>query len=119
MVISNEPGYYEDGKYGIRVENLLEIQYVKPEDNVEKPEDDDADGASKSTEKKFLKFKKLTMIPMQKNLLDLDMMTKTELDWLDAYHELVLENISPLLEADSLAMAWLKKSCEKVDRKGR
>jgi Xaa-Pro aminopeptidase len=119
MVVSNEPGYYEDGKYGIRVENLMEISYVKPEDNVEKPEDEDADGAPISTEKKFLKFRKLTMIPMQKNMIDIDMMTKTELDWLDAYHEQVLETISPLLEADSLAMSWLKRSCEKIDRKGR
>jgi Xaa-Pro aminopeptidase len=116
MVISNEPGYYEDGKYGIRVENLMEVMYVKPEHNVEKVEGDDA---PKSTEKKFLKFKKLTMIPMQNNLIDLDMMTKTELDWVDAYHQEVLANISPLLEADSLALAWLQKSCEKIDRKGR
>jgi Xaa-Pro aminopeptidase len=116
MVISNEPGYYEDGKYGIRIENLMEVQYVKAEHNVEKPEDDDA---PKSTEKKFLKFKKLTMIPMQKNLVDLDMLTDSELDWLDAYHEQVLENISPLLVDDSLALAWLVKSCEKIDRKGR
>jgi Xaa-Pro aminopeptidase len=116
MVISNEPGYYEDGKYGIRIENLMEVQYVKAEDNVEKPEDDDAPN---STEKKFLKFKKLTMIPMQKNLVDLELMADTELDWLDAYHEQVLANISPLVKDDSRALAWLTKSCEKIDRKGR
>jgi Xaa-Pro aminopeptidase len=116
MVISNEPGYYEDGKYGIRIENLMEVQYVKAENNVETSEDDDA---PKSTEKKYLNFKKLTMIPMQKNLVDLDMMTDTELDWLDAYHEQVLGKISPLVKDDTLALAWLTKSCEKIDRKGR
>jgi Xaa-Pro aminopeptidase len=113
MVLSNEPGFYDDGNFGIRIENLMEVSYVKPEFNVEESEDDDA---PKSTEKKFLKFIKMTMIPIQKNLIDLDLMTKVELDWLDAYHQQVLEKISPLLEADSPAMAWLQKSCEKIDR---
>merc|ERR1712106_605005 len=72
MVVSNEPGYYEDGNFGIRIENLLEIQYVKPEHNLE---NDDA--------KKFLKFAKLTMIPIQKNLINVGIMTDEELDWLD------------------------------------
>jgi len=116
MIVSNEPGYYEDGNYGIRIENLLEILYVKPEHNVESAEDDDAD-APNSTEKKFLKFKKLTMIPIQKNLIDIGMMSPGELDWIDAYHEEVMEKVSPLLEADSPAMVWLTKSCEKIERK--
>jgi Xaa-Pro aminopeptidase len=110
MVVSNEPGYYEDGNYGIRIENLLEIQYVNPEDDV-----GEANGESKS-EKKFLKFAKLTMIPIQKSLINLDLMTTRELDWLDSYHEDVFAKVSPLLEPGSPAMAWLTKSCEKIDR---
>jgi hypothetical protein len=62
MVISNEPGYYEDGKYGIRIENSGGP--VRESRQMLKPEDDDA---PKSTEKKFLKFK-ITMIPMQKKI---------------------------------------------------
>lgn len=111
MVVSNEPGYYEDGNYGIRIENLLEIQAVKPA--VES-----ANGEEKkdSADKNFLKFAKLTMIPIQKNLINVSLMTKEELDWLDAYHEEVWAKVSPLLEEGSPAMAWLKKSCTKIDR---
>lgn len=121
MVVSNEPGYYEDGNFGIRIENLLEMQYVKPEHNQvqESGDDDDDDDDEKkveSTEKKFLKFAKLTMIPIQKNLINIDLMTTTELDWLDTYHEEVFTKVSPLLEEGSPAMTWLKKSCEKIDR---
>ena len=103
MVVSNEPGYYEDGNYGIRIENLIEIQSVKPVD------EDSAD-------KKFFKFAKLTMIPIQKSLIDVGLMTKAELDWLDAYHEEVFSKVSPLLEKGSPAMAWLEKSCAKIER---
>jgi Xaa-Pro aminopeptidase len=46
-------------------------------------------------------------------------MTDVELDWLDTYHEEVIRKIGPLLEADSPAMAWLRKSCENIDRNGR
>lgn len=117
MVVSNEPGYYEDGNFGIRIENLLEITYVKPEHNGPTNGDDEEEPAS--ADKKFLKFGKLTLIPIQKNLINIDLMTDEELDWLDAYHELVMEKVSPLLEEGSPAMAWLTKSCEKIDRQGR
>jgi Xaa-Pro aminopeptidase len=117
MVVSNEPGFYEDGNFGVRIENLLEIKYVKDEDNVE---EDTVNGDAKAaSDKKFLKFAKLTMIPIQKNLIDIDLMTNEELNWLDLYHDEVFEKISPLLEVGSPAMAWLKRSCEKIDRKGR
>jgi len=117
MVVSNEPGYYEDGNFGIRIENLLEISYVKPEYN-EATDSDDED-APKSSEKKFLKFDKLTLIPIQKSLIDISLMTEAELDWLDQYHATILEKISPLLDADSPAIEWLVKSCEKIDRSGK
>jgi Xaa-Pro aminopeptidase len=113
MVLSNEPGYYEDGNFGIRIENLLEILYVKPEHNIQQKEEADA---PKSTEEKFLRFAKLTMIPIQKNLIDVNLMTEEELDWLDKYHAEVLEKVGPRLEEGSPAIAWLRKSCEKIDR---
>jgi Xaa-Pro aminopeptidase len=104
MVLSNEPGFYDDGNFGVRIENLLEIQYV------------DALNKSDDKKKKFLMFKKLTMIPIQKNLIDLSIMTTRELDWLDTYHQEVFDKVSPLLEPDSKALTWLKRSCEKIDR---
>jgi Xaa-Pro aminopeptidase len=121
MVTSNEPGYYEDGNFGVRIENLLEIVDANPangEDETENGEADDSPPAKKQkTEaKKFLKFARLTQIPIQKNLIKLDIMTKAELDWLDAYHEEVLQKVAPLLEEGSPAMKWLAKSCEKISR---
>jgi Xaa-Pro aminopeptidase len=114
MVTSNEPGYYEDGNFGIRIENLLEIQYVNPEhDRVDSGDD------AKTGDKKFLKLAKLTMIPIQKNLINLGLMTSEELDWLDAYHEEVFSKVGPLLEAGSPAMKWLRKSCDKIDRSSK
>lgn len=107
MVVSNEPGYYEDGNFGIRIENLLEIQYVKPE--VAKAEAD-------PKKKKFLKFSKLTMIPIQKNLINVKLMTSDELDWLDSYHAHVLKTVGARLEQGSPAAKWLAKSCEPIDR---
>jgi Xaa-Pro aminopeptidase len=56
------------------------------------------------------------MIPIQKNLINVSLLTTKELDWLDAYHMEVFENVSPLLDDDSLAIKWLKKSCDKIDR---
>jgi Xaa-Pro aminopeptidase len=109
MVVSNEPGYYEDGNFGIRIENLLEIAYVKPEQN-------DSTNVEDTTDKKFLKFEKLTLIPIQKNLINVDLMTDAELDWLDSYHALIMEKVSPLLVPESSAMAWLEKSCAKIQR---
>ena len=114
MVVSNEPGYYEDGNFGIRIENLLEISHVKSEPTGSQ----DPDGKNSGKEKMFLKFDKLTLIPIQKNLIDLDLMTRDELDWLDTYHQRVLEKVGPLLDAGTPAMNWLIKSCALIDRSG-
>jgi len=112
MVLSNEPGYYEDGNFGIRIENLLEIQPVVPETP-------NGEAAAAAGAKKFLKFKKLTMIPIQKNLIDVSLMTDKELDWLDNYHAEVLDKVGSRLEAGSPALAWLTKACEKMDRSAK
>ncbi|KAL7557547.1 hypothetical protein ACA910_019258 [Epithemia clementina (nom. ined.)] len=137
MVISNEPGFYADGVYGVRIENLLEVRYVKDEDNIKAEEENAAAAAANKKdkeqlaangdqskkpkvavpgEKKYLKFSKLTMIPIQKNLIIMDLMSKEELDWLDSYHEEVLAKVGPLLPKDSPAMTWLTKACAKIER---
>jgi len=103
MVVSNEPGYYEDGEYGIRIENLLEIQAVAAND--------------KPGRKHFLKFARLTQIPIQKSLILTHLMSQAELDWLDAYHAEVWSKVSPHLEPGSPAFVWLEKSCAKIERK--
>ena len=97
-----------------RIENLLESQYVDPAHD-EEGKGDDGDTAA-STEKKYLCFKRLTQIPIQKNLIDVSLMTKKELDWLDSYHQEVFEKVSPLLEEGSPAFVWLKKSTAPIER---
>jgi len=106
MIVSNEPGYYEDGRFGIRIENLLEILTVE-----------DAVNGEAASKKQFLKFRPLTLIPIQKNLIKIEIMTEVELDWLDTYHQLVWEKLSGLLEDSSPAKDWLRTSCEKIERK--
>ena len=65
MIVSNEPGYYEKNKFGIRIENLI---YVRKE-------------------KKRIFFDNLTMAPIDKSLIDISIMNKEEIDWLNSYHK--------------------------------
>ena len=90
MVVSNEPGYYKTGAYGIRIENLVAVQ-----------EADDANGA-------FLGFETLTLAPIDRALIDPTMLTADERAWLDAYHARVSEILAPLLADDADALAWLR-----------
>ncbi len=102
MVCSNEPGFYKVGEYGIRIENLLVV--------VEKRK------AVKGERKQFLGFDALTMIPIQKSLIKLELMESWELDWLDAYHAKVWENVSDRLEEGEEAWTWLKSACAPIAR---
>lgn len=92
MILSNEPGYYKSGAYGIRIENLV---VVKP---VETP----PEGA----ERRLLEFETLTLAPYDRRLIETQMMTKAEIAWVNAYHARVLEAVGPQLNAEE--QAWLK-----------
>ena len=83
MIVSNEPGYYENGNFGIRIENLLEI--------VEKPELGTYGGCG------FLSFQKLTMIPIQKKMIMIELLSDIEIQWLNNYHKLINEKVTPYL----------------------
>lgn len=107
MVLSNEPGYYDDGNFGVRIENLLEVDYVHPSD---KDREDDP------KKKKFLKFKRLTMIPIQKNLIKIDLMSEEEIEWINNYHAEVMEKVGPRLDRNSDAYAWLERACDKIEK---
>ncbi len=96
MILSNEPGYYKTGEYGIRIENLVLV--------VEHP----VEGAEKET----LGFETLTFAPIERRLIKKDMLSPSELEWLNAYHAEVLEKIGPRLEGDDLA--WLEKACAPI-----
>lgn len=95
MIFSVEPGVYEDGKYGVRTENLV---YVA-----------DA-GTSKYGE--FFRLEPLTYAPIDKDAIDKAMLTEEEISWLNDYHKAVYEKISPYLDEDE--KAWLKKATSEL-----
>jgi len=100
MVLSNEPGYYLPGKFGVRIENLLKVV----------PASVAGEGKEAKPVKGFLKFERLTHIPIQKSLIDESMLAADEVRWMDAYHADVWERISPLLQDKPEALAWLRSA---------
>lgn len=93
MVLSNEPGFYKTGAYGIRIENL-ELIVPLP--------------APLGAEKKLLGFDTLTYAPIDRRLIEPALLTPEELAWVDAYHEHVGETLAPHLDAES--RAWLQSA---------
>ncbi|MDG4856121.1 MULTISPECIES: aminopeptidase P family protein [unclassified Mesorhizobium] len=93
MMLSNEPGYYKEGSYGIRIENLI---LVTPAEQIE-----GGDIAMHG-------FETLTMAPIDKRLIRSDLLTRDELHWLDQYHARVLAEIGPMVDGETLA--WLEKA---------
>ena len=97
MIVSNEPGYYEAGWGGVRLENLYVVE--RDEDMPEHP-----DG------RKWLKLEALTLIPFDKGLIDLAQLSKAEQAWLEEYHREVWDTISPMLEDED--KQWLWEACQ-------
>ena len=77
MIISNEPGYYKEGSFGIRIENLI---YIKKS-----------------------KFEELTMAPIEKSLIEKKMLNKKEIDWLNKYHSKVKKNLFRFMNLEEKA----------------
>jgi Xaa-Pro aminopeptidase len=96
MIISNEPGYYKTGEYGIRIENLV---LVVPRE---------IEGA----EKEMLGFETLTFAPIDRRLIDIEMLEPEELVWLNCYHAHVLARIGPNLKGADLE--WLQQACAPI-----
>ena len=94
MIISNEPGYYLPGSYGIRLENLLIVQPAKPQPGGVKP---------------FLEFETITLAPFDRALIEPALLTAAERAWLDAYHARVLAEVGPKLPEAS--RSWLAAAC--------
>jgi Xaa-Pro aminopeptidase len=90
MILSNEPGYYKTGAYGIRIENLVLVVGA---------------AAVPGAEKALYAFETLTLAPIDRRLILAEMLTPDEAAWLDRYHARVFDALSPLLDADS--RAWL------------
>jgi Xaa-Pro aminopeptidase len=96
MILSNEPGYYQPGEYGIRLENLLLVQ----------------DAIFPTASKPFLRFETLTLAPFDRRLIDRTMLDTSELAWLNAYHARVRNDVGPHLEAG--ARDWLAAACREI-----
>lgn len=93
MVVSNEPGFYRENHYGIRCENMIAVEPWKTTEYGD-----------------FYRFRNLTLFPFDLTLIDVDMLTPEETEWIRAYHEEVKERLTPLLTEEEAE--WLKSKCE-------
>lgn len=94
-VISDEPGYYEDGSFGIRIENIIMVKEIETK--------------HKFGDKPYLGFEHVTMVPMCRKLIDVELLTPQEKTWLNEYHTEILEKTHHFFKDDSLTMEWLKR----------
>ena len=90
MIVSNEPGYYKEGAYGIRIENLV---VVRPAE------------APRDAERALLEFETITLAPIDRALIAPELMTSDEIAWLDSYHARVRETLTPLVDDETAS--WL------------
>ncbi len=95
MILSNEPGYYKAGAWGIRIENLQVVTEPKP---------------IPGGERDMLGFETLTLAPLDKRLILPGLLTEQEWVWIDRYHARVLAEVGPLLDEDD--RAWLAEACK-------
>jgi Xaa-Pro aminopeptidase len=94
MILSDEPGFYEPGQYGIRIENLLLVRQAAPRPG---------------QRKNFLDFEVLTLAPYERALIEAGMLCAAERAQVDSYHARVFSEIAPLLDAPT--RAWLEQAC--------
>ena len=90
MIVSNEPGYYESGKFGIRIENLVTVKRIN----------------------NSYKFNDLTLVPIDKKLIQKNLLNKNEVQWLNNYHTKVYNNLKKYMNKNELAE--LRKSCSNI-----
>jgi Xaa-Pro aminopeptidase len=99
MILSNEPGYYKTGEYGIRIENLVLVTEAPNAPGGEKP---------------LNTFETLTMVPIDSRLIETSMLTAEEVSWIEIYHANVAAALYPLVDAD--AKAWLEVATRPLGR---
>ncbi|KAJ9557049.1 hypothetical protein OSB04_011663 [Centaurea solstitialis] len=92
MIVSNEPGYYEDHAFGIRIENLLFVKEIDTPNHF--------GGIT------YIGFEKLTFVPIQTKLVDLTLLSAAEIDWLNDYHSQVWEKVSSLVDGSARDWLW-------------
>ena len=92
MILSNEPGYYREGAFGIRIENLIVVQ--------------NADALAGGDDRAMYDFETLTYVPIDRRLIVTEMLSPGERAWLDQYHANVARLIGPRIQPE--AQSWLK-----------
>jgi Xaa-Pro aminopeptidase len=97
MIVSNEPGYYKTGAYGIRIENLVAVADL---------------GTLPGAERPMLGFETLTLAPIDRNLVAPALLDADERAWFDAYHARVLAEIGPLVDAQT--HGWLEAATARL-----
>ncbi|CAN1224964.1 Aminopeptidase P1 [Linum perenne] len=98
MTVTDEPGYYEDGNFGIRLENVLVVN--------------EADTKFNFGDKGYLEFEHITWAPYQRKLIDISVLVPEEVEWLNTYHSKCREILAPYL--DDTEKSWLNKATEPV-----
>jgi Xaa-Pro aminopeptidase len=93
-----EPGYYEDNNFGIRIENIIMAKEVST--------------PYKFGDKPWLGFEHVTMTPLCKKLLDVELLTPDERKWIDEYHKEIWEKTSKYFESDERTKKWLARETE-------
>jgi Xaa-Pro aminopeptidase len=91
MIVSNEPGIYREGEYGIRIENLIMVSPWRESPGTEE----------------FFSFETLTLCPYERQLIDSSLLDKDEIDWINDYHQSVYKRLSPLLNEEE--REWLRE----------
>ena len=94
MILPNEPGFYKEGHWGIRIENLQVVTPAAPISGGERP---------------MLGFETLTLAPIDRRLIKVSLLTDNERAWMDAYHAEVLAKVGPLMQGE--ARVWLEQAC--------
>lgn len=98
QLLSNEPGYYEDGEYGIRIENVFVIK--------------SADVAYKGRE--FYEFETITRVPYCRKLIDVSLLTEEEINWVNEYHATIWNELKDSFHSSSYTYKWLKRETAKL-----
>jgi len=98
MILSNEPGYYREGAFGIRLENLVVVTEAPP--------------LSGADDRAMLSFETLTWVPLDRRLIEVAALAPAERDWLNGYHAEVLARVAPLVSP--AARGWLARATEEV-----
>lgn len=99
-VLSDEPGYYEDGNFGIRIENMVMTQETKT--------------THKFGDKPWLGFEHVTMVPMCRKLIDGKLLSQDERTWLNDYHQEVFEKTKGFFEGDERTLKWLERETRPI-----